>query len=839
MKYTAMKNYYVKHYGGSALILAVVLSTLLALVCVFFVMAARVNQMATSAISENKELELAVDSVIADLSQQLALDIPGMVNPGQEYYDYPDANNLWLAGLEPYESKGNYYWRQISDISGKLTGKNRDVRAVAVSQYDPVPDTNNPVADADGEGIADSRWVELNGISSNHGKPIYAAVRVIDNGAMLNVNTGFKFNPNDSNAVIFDVDGKNQTQINVIALAGWAGDPPTSADERNLLFDRANNGLGVNPYDLQSYLGNVVWNYGEPNGPYTPFDMSDELEMRYRFFLNNTGIDTRLETWGDQFRDNTLSTPVTSGGAALDAWFQKASNNGSEDPNYAYRHIATINNMDRILNPAGLTLNGGKMVNINTADPQLLYDTIRTSLQNREPNALLVERLAAQLAVNIVDLRDKDADVTVFTSGTKTYYGFEVQPFISEIGFKISDSSPDTPADNSFAVELYNPFKIDIPLRDFKVELYDANDHVENSVTMTGNIIKAQDRFVITNNSNATSQFSLGGLMSTGRGKQDPNLVLAKYIPVGSSPPSYQLSQRYNIRLVRNVTNVKLPLDKQVTQDAWFKWDDTNDTSKFYARSDTNWNIIYQSLISSGNTLGTSNAIAGAHKNYNLADSTDFFISIGDIARTLTIGPSADANDMIGVKLAAEPNEYKIRMDLNNPVFANLFQFLTVIDPTEHGLPPAEMRIKGRININTAPWFVIAQLPWMQPKVAQALVSFRDSFGAFDTIGDLMQVPQMGFYAIDPAFKDVDLDRWPDFTPNDGAVSDFEERDMIFSRISNLVTVRSDVFTAYILVRIGLDGPQKRVIAILDRSTVTSPAGKVRLLALQSVPDPR
>ncbi|MEJ2648710.1 MAG: helix-hairpin-helix domain-containing protein, partial [Sedimentisphaerales bacterium] len=180
-----------------------------------------------------------------------------------------------------------------------------------------------------------------------------------------------------------------------------------------------------------------------------------------------------------------------------------------------------------------------------------------------------------------------------------------------------------------------------------------------------------------------------------------------------------------------------------------------------------------------------------------------------------------------------------IRMDLLNPIYANLFQFLTVTDPTEYGADPNETRVKGRINVNTAPWFVIAQLPWMEPKVAQALVSFRDTFGAFDTIGDLIQVPEMAYYAIDPAFKDVDLDRWPDFTPLDGAISDFEERDLIFSRISNLITVRSDVFTAYILVRIGLDGPQKRVIAILDRSRVATPTDKVRLLNLQLVPDPR
>ena len=217
MKYTIKKNSYFNHYTGSALILAVVLSTLLALVGVLFVLAARVNQLGTSAISENKELDYAVNSVIAEISQQLVLDIPGNVNPNQEYYDSSDANNIWLASLEPYESGGSYYWRQISDIEGQLNGKNRDVPAEVVSQYAPISDINNPVADADGEGISDSRWVMLSGINSSHGKPIYAAVRIIDNGGMLNVNTGFKFD-RDPNASDFDVDGKNQTQINVMAL---------------------------------------------------------------------------------------------------------------------------------------------------------------------------------------------------------------------------------------------------------------------------------------------------------------------------------------------------------------------------------------------------------------------------------------------------------------------------------------------------------------------------------------------------------------------------------------------------------------------------------------------
>ena len=68
---------------------------------------------------------------------------------------------------------------------------------------------------------------------------------------------------------------------------------------------------------------------------------------------------------------------------------------------------------------------------------------------------------------------------------------------------------------------------------------------------------------------------------------------------------------------------------------------------------------------------------------------------------------------------------------------------------------------------------------------------------------------------------------------------DLEERDVLFTRISDLVTVRGDVFTAYILVRIGLDGPQKRMMAILDRSQTSETNPNLRVVSLYPVPDPR
>jgi len=826
---------------GSALILAVVLTSLLAIVGVLFLMITRIDKIATSAISENKELDFAAETIIAKISQELASDVPGSA---AEYQDYPGPEDKWLASLEPYESNGNYYWRQISDVTGYLTGYSSNIQAKVVGEYDVITDFNNLVAnaDADGDGVGDSKWIKLSDITSGKGKPIYAAIRIVDNGAMLNVNTAYKFDSTDPNATIFDIDGSSQMQINLMALASRGVTPASSAEETALLRARTNNGVGVDPLDLRRYEQNVIWSYGEPIGAYTPFDISDELEFRYRFLLNHTGIDTRLEDWGVEFRNNTLSTPVTSGGEPLDAWFKRACDDSSVDPNYyTYRHIATTYNMDRIINPAGSELNDGKMINVNMADKSLLYDAILGGLLDADPNFVIVDAngLAAQLAVNIVDFRDYDTEVTDLPVGPRTYYGFEAQPFISEIAFSVSGTDANNSTNNEFAIELYNPFDVDIPLGNFRLELRRQNGQVVNAINLAGYGIADGSRFVVTNSSTASSGFGVAGLMGTGGGKEDPNLVLATYNLVSVDPLTYALNERYDIYLLRTTLAEDIYLDKQETEDNWFDWDTIKGTRQSYCRPDNDWDIVCQNLQSAAETLGGANGLSAGRRNYNLENSVGPFVTVGDIARVLKVGPSADPCDMIGMRIAAEPGEEDVRLDLRNPAFANIFQYLTVIDPASFGRGEYETRIKGRINVNTAPWFVIAQLPWMSPAIVQEIIAYRDTEGGFESTGELMHVPAMGYYAYDPLYSSVDLDRFPDLTPGDGAVSDFEERDVIFSRISNLVTVRSDVFTAYILVRIGVDGPQRRVIAILDRSQTSSPSDRVKIVALHPVLDPR
>ena len=313
-------------------------------------------------------------------------------------------------------------------------------------------------------------------------------------------------------------------------------------------------------------------------------------------------------------------------------------------------------------------------------------------------------------------------------------------------------------------------------------------------------------------------------------------------------------------------------------------------------------------------TLGHSNGFSAGVVGLQTRIENGPFRNIGEIGMAFSKGAyfefsGWDPSLSIGYSGLTD-EEHEVRIDLRDPYTQRLFQYMTVFDPTidgidndgdglggGSGIDPDELKIPGRININTAPWYVIAQLPWVSESLAQAIVAYRDKldisfsgsvpgapdyyqngvvdsreqainpttppvlqkrlredFG-FASTGELNSiVAGITAYRIDRYALDVaDQPRYPDLrfsqrsqNGGDGLTDDFEERDLIFARISDLVTVRSDIFTAYILVRLGTDGPQQRVIAILDRSDVYPDStglggtvGNVKVLALYPVPDPR
>jgi len=156
--------------------------------------------------------------------------------------------------------------------------------------------------------------------------------------------------------------------------------------------------------------------------------------------------------------------------------------------------------------------------------------------------------------------------------------------------------------------------------------------------------------------------------------------------------------------------------------------------------------------------------------------------------------------------------------------------------------------LHGLININTAPWPVLATLPMFPENpaanatLAQAIARWRDgdpsaglgANGPFKSVFDLYKVPEFRLVQeqLLLAIGDVD-DGSGDFTPQgQGAVDnvrhDHEENFLLANRISNMVTTRSDTFTCYVLVQgwrgAGTSNPelvvQRRRAFVADRSGV-------------------
>jgi hypothetical protein len=555
--------------------------------------------------------------------------------------------------------------------------------------------------------------------------------------------------------------------------------------------------------------------------------------------------------------------------------------------------------MDRIINPYG-----GKMFNINmatAANKDIVHGMIAGALIGDDFNSVDVNNVsasAAQIAVNLIDFRDNDDVVTtVYDVNGNPHYGFE-RPciYISEVVHKCeippAPGGPIGPGGEpviyrSYAIELYKPYSEDSDPDNWRLV-------ISGPPPPGGPIGASFDR---PRKGECDIDWSSGEQFHVMR-KEDFRAPLT----IDDSNAGVQdcddliFGGDDLIELQRRVDGVNwITVDsKEVT--GWLVPVPPVVGTRSFKR-DTNRHKCIRRLWGSDAdeddlTLGRDNSYPGGGLVIQAHPENEDFTNIGEIGMVFRGNAYTDQlgvypPSIIGFTADAD-EEREVRLDLADPNYHGIFKYLTVFDPSSDNInndgdykdgfentdeialdETPELKVPGRININTAPWYVIAQLPWMTDKIAQAIVAYRDKAvipdqnninyndrdtttgldglreePGFASTGELATVVNdsgkdeysMHYYKLDSN----DLEDFPDLTPSDKAEDDFEERDVIFARISNLVTVRSDVFTAYILVRIGADGPQKRVMAILDRSNVYPPeGGKVRIVALHAVADPR
>jgi hypothetical protein len=1056
-----MDNLYAKSVlrsKGSALIMAVVLTSLLAILGTMFLMSQRMSGMQASAISESKELDEVVNTVTTYISSVLTLDVP-RGDPNVEYYDYPGLKDSWLSSLEPEitEDKAGYLddiyiWRQITDLTGYLNteGKNRWGYNEANGEYanrwvsvqgstkyvtdypeltvDSFGRLNEIWADADGDGVADSKWVDM-GIVTPSGQNAYAAIRIIDNGGMLNVNTANVFDANSRKEA--DINGRYQTHIDLGGVLYDSNDTVLNILEGNpiipgkLGYDFASSLLSDRSELRSSLIQKVVRNFSDSYDEFMPFDISDELELRYRFCVNSPYF-SRLENlwnslcyyWPDRSATYTVGYPHGvepywgKTGWLLGDW-QKRVTEYDWDDQADKRHIVTTMNVDRVIDP-----NGDRMYNINSPDvnAQDLYDIKLSRFANpAAANAESLDGAYAQIAANLVDFSDDNQEISIVKDRYDNYhYGFE-RPFVylSELTYKFVKEEINVTGPigapkpykmfRSYGFEVYehsgrgnegtDPLRIRIktpgqdtivPLKDsmrsgsYYVFLFndpnaDLSDDVrfsdmpengatridpEISLSWTGfpddmmPDVADADKWTYefyfgpnetdVSDSNSVERFGDTEMYELGHDEKGSDLMDFKT----GTPAQLATGTTYYWRLddifdgdlydegpvfsfttwetepdivwqVRDEfdpavfePNMVVTLERFV--DGNYVEVDYVDTSALdpnWIVSDINvpkffgvmnsferdisrrqtirciWDFGLMEL--GGHSLGHNNNFNYTGDSFTIQTTEGDFCNIGELGWLFNrpvYGSAACKNRYDEAALGHPYREGQLRVDLTDPNFQCLFQWFTAMETGKAD----ELRVAGRININTAPWYVMAQLPWVSNDLARSIGAYRDKLDisgddgpdykqdsqlhpryydpnsrqdgsgnawklrenlGFASIGELTAVTnaessgERSFNIAACAMDGKDQIYFPDVRTNyrtrrDGAVDDLEERNMIFSRISDLVTVRSDLFTAYIVVRAGLDGPQKRVIGIFDRSEcLKGEAGKVKIKALWTVPD--
>jgi hypothetical protein len=455
-------------------------------------------------------------------------------------------------------------------------------------------------------------------------------------------------------------------------------------------------------------------------------------------------------------------------------------------------------------------------------------------------NKAIVDTMVAEVSGNVITPTwSFYSSVNFGLTASDVVYGYECQPFISELYTRVNDSG----VVDRFAIELYNPYSQDINIENWKLVLEDQ----------AGNFLTPSCPF-----STSVKVPGKGYLVV----RSDTSIKAIGTIVV-SNGFGLSIRNAYKIRLIAKdpvVTGTGLVVDQIRRDQILLMTTDTlpadgKPTHHVLKRGDRSWRFcnasafVHRSQILPPGaepdvmlTLGKINDENPSVQSYSLPVANDSLPieRLADFGRVAFIGNQkitiisnqrvgADPNaitDSVGKASAGSRGEAEVRFDITSD--GGLLNYICTLNRSQGNLP-------GRININTAPKYVIAAAIPPQltdPNLAVNALTLAEQIVAYrpyTNLGDLLKVPMIKRYlwSSAPNVGDTGMD------------NDLEERDWILSRLSNIFTVRSDTFTAYILVRLGTDGPQRRMLAIFDRSNVWSSADKPKLVALHPVPDPR
>ncbi len=545
---------------GSTMLMVVVILFMLAIMGTAYLQYARIQRFAAG--SADGDIDTVIKAAVAQIKGQLNTDIT--YSPDFAPYDYPWTNqtlpttprkatkfdgtqvdvpggkldDYWLASSSPIFGTTTATWDHISNITGLflrwdntagefLNNLNSPIGINTLPEQDIVSTVTNlntddtdsgmeilgstKLADADGDGIPDSRWTwapirQINGVT------YVMAVRVVDLSSLINVNTAlstidasgaFDTSAAGANAPHWDTPGEVDLGRFVHTIA-----PALMGSEfEQMLFERssATLTLGTAPMtlaDRQAFWRNVGRYYPQrtallynANSPFVLpqlstllYGVDDEYNLR-RF----NGINDSAKTAGFLEQSMTGLPTFLQSSVAQTPWAtptltQIKENFGADTTTPANnRRRASVSAFGGAMTLATpttstytsplifkLDLNKASVTDIATRIHDVYSINTPATLPGGLPAASVAD-FADRLAANIATYRRNDNKVV--QSGSQ--YGLSPLPFISEVysqRYYTPTSVENPPASNlfdvtwtassdaGFAIELSNPFTFPIKL---------------------------------------------------------------------------------------------------------------------------------------------------------------------------------------------------------------------------------------------------------------------------------------------------------------------------------------------------------------------------------------
>jgi len=723
--------------------------------------------------------------------------------------------------------------------------------------------TGATMVDADGDGTADSVLCAT-GIADVRGRQYYAAVRVMDACSLMNANTAY------SNYPLLFMAPLSRQDISLILLLG-----NTPIRDAIITARRGTVPGGIQyQYDNDRYIIRLL----DPNpssGKYRPFDMGDMLAIRW------------------------LGSGQTARGRLHDALSTKFASK---------RQFLTTWSAWRMLIPVPVVGDTAQthMADLNKADYAELYNafynaiplgasgfTTGTDQEKTRKRALL----AAQLAVNVIDFRDTNSDITAKSTDSKgntlksadgltdvAVYGIERQPFVTEAFGKrykkvpLAASGDPVVESDYWAVELFNPYTTDISLADYTIECGAASASLSGSITGGGRVVLVDESAKFTVATGATT-LQIASLDLSGGAKIYRTVGGKKVLMANIGPLNVPIPTPADGEEKKNVKNViwhdgrkEARYTRTITTELSH---DGSDDAHDYTNAD----------LPGTTTAGTT--ILGAANDSLPAENlppcpvyvrNTLMISVGDLSRIFHVGPSETMSlrEKLGNVSSLTVGRLPMRTTQGGaydvtvppvpqiPLGALMTNYVMVGSPMADQVggtavdndgdgkandmsdPGLEDQVYGAVNINTVSSTVLKCTGGLgrlatttKTAVADAIIAHRTTHKGFLSQGEVA-IPM----ATAGVQNEYDIKSPMNYAIADGKTSDDGlptlagdrvEDDMIkyltsYTWSANEITVRSDVYIAYIRVQIGDDADTTKnvqhYISVIDRGNCRRPTDR-------------